>query len=102
MKRLCKKCRQLVPSELYERHRQAHHNAEKPRQPTAEWWRIRRRVLKVKGAHCWRCGRTQTELTRARVSLHIHHLDGNPANNSMRNLEPRCSDCHPRGGDQPY
>jgi 5-methylcytosine-specific restriction endonuclease McrA len=102
MMKPCRKCGRLVPAHLWATHKQAHHNATKPRQPDAEWWRIRRRVLKAKHERCQKCGRTQAQLAQAHVALHVHHINGNPRDNRMANLALLCSDCHPRGGDRPY
>lgn len=46
-------------------------------------------ALKFLGGKCVRCGSTK--------SLEIHHIDGNPKNNSLDNIELRCRSCHPRG-----
>lgn len=40
----------------------------------------------VQAKVCQRCGSTQ--------NLHIHHIDRNPLNDSINNLEVLCSTCH--------
>ena len=47
---------------------------------------LRWRAAKYRGTVCQRCRATQ--------GLHIHHVDGNPANNEARNLMTLCGSCH--------
>ena len=51
----------------------------------ADTHRLRARQLKPRVA-CEMCG--------AKSNLHVHHVNGNPANNSMPNLQVLCASCH--------
>lgn len=46
---------------------------------------------------CPGCGSSREETT----SMHVHHLDGNPTNNSRENLVGLCNQCH-LGGEHDY
>ena len=92
--RWCSKCGVAVPSSLYERHKQAHANAIKPRRDRS----VVPKVLARDHHRCVKCGRAR----QPGLALHVHHINGNPNDNRLVNLETRCEDCHPRGGDQPY
>ncbi|WP_089650103.1 HNH endonuclease signature motif containing protein [Halobacterium hubeiense] len=39
---------------------------------------------------CPGCGRSRDETT----SMHVHHIDGNPANSNRSNLVALCNQCH--------
>jgi 5-methylcytosine-specific restriction endonuclease McrA len=43
-----------------------------------------------KGYTCPGCGASREETT----AMHVHHLDGNPRNNSRGNLVALCNQCH--------
>ena len=47
---------------------------------------LRKRAVKFRGKTCEGCG--------TKTNLDIHHLDSNPANNSLDNLMTLCSSCH--------
>jgi 5-methylcytosine-specific restriction endonuclease McrA len=42
---------------------------------------------------CPGCGRSRDET----VAMHVHHRDGNPANNRRQNLIALCNQCHLHG-----
>jgi 5-methylcytosine-specific restriction endonuclease McrA len=48
---------------------------------------LRRRVFAVHGRRCSDCGRDD-------VALEVHHVNGDPSDNRLRNLIPLCRDCH--------
>lgn len=92
----CHVCHSLVDARDWKTHREAHHNATKPRQLSAEWQRLKRKVEKRDRYRCLVCGRGRPE-----VQLHVHHINSDPNDDRLENLLLLCSDHHPRGGDQP-
>ena len=50
------------------------------------WARLRRFVLDRDGWQCQRCGRYGR--------MEIHHVDGDPSNNTPDNLRTLCRGCH--------
>jgi HNH endonuclease len=48
---------------------------------------LRTRVFAAYGRRCRDCGRSD-------VPLEIHHVNGDPIDNRIRNLIPMCVDCH--------
>jgi hypothetical protein len=50
-------------------------------------WRVELAYIAQDGV-CARCGNT------LELGFHRHHKDGNPANNSLENLELLCPECH--------
>lgn len=63
---------------------------------TKDWPEISAQVRK---AACYLCGHCQVNLTSDKHLLHVHHLNGVKADNSLENLLPLCADCHRK---QPY
>lgn len=57
------------------------------------WEQISRAFREKKNYTCQRCG-IHIEDPLDRRFLHVHHKDGNKANNSDNNLECLCIDCH--------
>ena len=55
---------------------------------TAEWKKIRKRILERDQNTCQYCGVQRTTF------IQINHIDGNPKNHSDENLEVICSACH--------
>jgi len=55
---------------------------------SAEWKKIRKRILERDDSACQYCG---IKLT---THMQINHIDGNPKNHSDDNLEVICSSCH--------
>lgn len=96
----CYECAQLVPAGQFERHRQAHRNATKSSHNTSEWDALSKRIKRRDGFKCQRCHRSKSELARLGLRLHVHHLDGNSANQAEANLITLCEEHHDRGGDQ--
>jgi len=48
---------------------------------------LREIIKNLLGHHCYLCGHEG-------MTLNIHHLDGNPRNNNLRNIVLLCSPCH--------
>ena len=55
---------------------------------TAEWKKIRKRILERDQNTCQYCGVQRTTF------MQINHIDGNPKDHSDENLEVICSACH--------
>lgn len=56
---------------------------------------IRALIGEIKGIDPDRCQRCKRHISLCpRKSLHVHHKDGNPNNNSSKNLMILCSACH--------
>lgn len=55
---------------------------------TAEWKKIRKRILERDDSTCQYCGIKRT------THMQINHIDGNPKDHSDNNLEVICSSCH--------
>lgn len=53
---------------------------------------IRKRLLKRHGTMCQSCN--NTEWLGHPIPVEVHHLDGNPRNNSESNLQLLCPNCH--------
>ena len=63
-------------------------DADKKFMKTAEWKRIRKKILERDSYTCNYC-----EIQR-KDHMQINHIDGNPKNHSDENLEVICSSCH--------
>jgi len=48
----------------------------------------------IKEINDWCCKECDINLKKNRKFLHVHHKDGNPANNNLSNLEALCIACH--------
>ena len=53
---------------------------------TRQWRKTRARRIAIDNGRCTRCPNTDR--------LHVHHMDGNPANDRTANLITLCEDCH--------
>lgn len=62
---------------------------------TNNWKLISERIRRNVDWHCDECG---VHLVDRKDLLHVHHKDGNKANNTLSNLRPLCAACH---RDQP-
>lgn len=60
----------------------------KPRDKVATIVAIKTRLLKSRGEKCERCDYSKKEV------LHVHHKNRNRLDNSMKNLELICPNCH--------
>lgn len=55
---------------------------------------IREELFKKYNNSCQKCGwNTVNEFTK-KVPLQVHHIDGDPSNNSLDNLQLLCPNCH--------
>jgi hypothetical protein len=59
-----------------------------------EWETVSRYVRELFNYHCARCAKDCRTATNAQMVLQVHHIDENPANNSIGNLIPLCASCH--------
>lgn len=55
---------------------------------------IRRYLFKKYNNACSECGWNKINRFTNKIPLHIHHIDGNAANNSENNLQLLCPGCH--------
>ena len=62
---------------------------------TRQWRKTREQVLRRDGYACRVCG-VSSNFSGAR--LEVHHVDGDPKNDRLWNLEVRCFAHNPRGG----
>jgi 5-methylcytosine-specific restriction endonuclease McrA len=60
---------------------------------TAEWKQARAAAQRRDGFRCVRCG-----LTNRKTKLEVHHIDGDPFNNDLSNLETLCQIHHREAG----
>ena len=56
--------------------------------------RIRKYVKHRVNDQCERCGWNEINPFSGKVSLEIHHIDGNPFNDNIHNLQVLCPNCH--------
>ena len=57
-----------------------------------DWSRISRELIRIRGGKCEECFR----LSEKRNPLTVHHIDGQPENNTNENLIVLCAKCHLR------
>lgn len=55
---------------------------------------IRESLISKYNNSCQRCGWNTINTFTGKVPLQIHHVDGNPENNELSNLELLCPNCH--------
>lgn len=55
---------------------------------------IRRFLIEKSEYKCSKCGWSQINLITNKVPLEINHIDGNPLNDKLENLEVLCPNCH--------
>ena len=49
------------------------------------------------GRACWHCGWEEENPFTGRIPIQINHIDGDPLNNKISNLEIVCPNCHSLG-----
>ena len=81
MRRPCLTCGVLTDDSYCREHR--------PRRPRGrrQLGRLRAQVFAVYGRKCADCSRSDGP-------LEVHHVNGDPTDNRIRNLIPLCRDCH--------
>jgi hypothetical protein len=55
---------------------------------------VRRYLFEINNSSCQKCGCSDVNEFTGKSILQIHHIDGNPTNNSPSNLELLCPNCH--------
>lgn len=55
---------------------------------------FKRYLIYKRGPKCFKCGWSQINPFTNRVPIEINHIDGNCANNNLKNLELVCPNCH--------
>ena len=56
--------------------------------------RVRRYMLEKVGHQCERCGWHEVNPATGRIPLQVHHIDGDCTNNTEKNLQVLCPNCH--------
>lgn len=56
--------------------------------------RVRRYMLEKVGYQCERCGWHEVNPATGRIPLQVHHIDGDCTNNTEKNLQVLCPNCH--------
>ena len=59
-----------------------------------DWQTLSRYVRELFNYHCSRCAKDCREATNSQMVLQVHHIDENPANNTLENLITLCASCH--------
>jgi hypothetical protein len=60
----------------------------------AEWETVSRYIRELFNYYCARCDNDCRKTKNAQMVLQVHHIDENPANNTLENLIPLCASCH--------
>ena len=55
---------------------------------------IRRYLFEINNNGCQMCGWNKKNPTTEKSPLEIHHIDGNHSNNTLKNLQLLCPNCH--------
>lgn len=55
---------------------------------------VRTRIIELRGARCEKCGWSEVNPYSGTVPVQVNHIDGNPDNNSLGNLEILCPNHH--------
>jgi 5-methylcytosine-specific restriction endonuclease McrA len=85
-------CPNRIQVERYEKrvYCPEHHHLERQHQSSGHQ-RARREAMERADGRCESCGTPYGP-------LHLHHIDGNPANNDPANCRILCRDCHTEAG----
>lgn len=51
-------------------------------------------LISVHGEKCMKCGWDEVNQWTGKVPIELNHIDGNPENHSLSNLELLCPNCH--------
>ena len=55
---------------------------------------LKRYLIKKHGDKCMECGWDKINIHSNKIPIELHHIDGNPDNNSLENLILLCPNCH--------
>lgn len=91
--KVCPRCHTQLDTRDWVAHQKTH-----ARNSSPPGYRMnRKKALARDQWTCQGCGRTDEQLPEG-VILECHHVDEDPENNELENLQTLCSECHPRKG----
>lgn len=54
----------------------------------------KRYLIKTHGNKCMKCGWCEINIFTKKIPIELNHIDGDPENNDLTNLELLCPNCH--------